>query len=44
VSTRELLWQVAAGLGAAPRESDDVLQLWLLQLALNLLHHQYRWR
>ncbi len=30
IGTREFLWQVAAGLGAAPRESADVLQLWRL--------------
>lgn len=28
VSTRELLWQVAAGLGAAPRADADVQRLW----------------
>jgi type II secretory pathway predicted ATPase ExeA len=30
VSVRELLWQVAAGLGAAPREDVDVGRLWRL--------------
>jgi type II secretory pathway predicted ATPase ExeA len=28
VSTRELLWQVAAGLGIGPREDADVQRLW----------------
>jgi general secretion pathway protein A len=28
VSTRELLWQIATGLGAAPREDADVPRLW----------------
>src|SRR6476620_6658511 len=28
VSSRELLWQIAAGLGAAPRDDADVPRLW----------------
>src|SRR5688572_32971828 len=28
MATRELLWQVAAGLGAAPREDADLPRLW----------------
>lgn len=28
LSTRELLWQIAAGLGTAPREDADVPRLW----------------
>ena len=28
LGTRELWWQLAAGLGAAPREAADVVQLW----------------
>src|SRR5262245_33881667 len=28
VTTRELLWQVAAGLGSAPREDAEVPRLW----------------
>lgn len=30
LSTRELLWQVAAGLGASPRDDDDTARLWRL--------------
>jgi type II secretory pathway predicted ATPase ExeA len=28
LTTRELLWQLAAGLGTAPRDGADVLELW----------------
>lgn len=28
ITTRELLWQIAAALGAAPREEADVVRLW----------------
>ena len=30
LGTRELLWQIAAGLGAAPRDDAEVVQLWRL--------------
>src|SRR3990172_5966571 len=30
LGTRELFWQLAAGLGAAPRDTADVVQLWRL--------------
>jgi type II secretory pathway predicted ATPase ExeA len=30
ISTRDLLWQIAAGLGAAPRDAADLAHLWRL--------------
>lgn len=30
LTTREMLWQIAAGLGAAPREDTDAVRLWRL--------------
>lgn len=42
VGTRDLMWQLAAALGAAPRDTSDMLHLWRLvadRIAENRLQH-----